>query len=253
MASAAAIPDAFASAISSFWNWKDHLSGDSITPSSDTNSKATTFLIDYSFVRPCISPASASSMSIPVKRSFASPNSPTSGERAESQRRAKRRLWSHLLSREPGSVFEPLGDEPFARVYVYLPEPSGARVDELVRHVGRHHHYLATARLDGVVSGSERDAALLYDEDLLVGMPVQLRAASRRRVYHDERDAGITVMVTLELVGSLAVRQVGLVDYARHTLPPVVHLASGMGVSRNSPTIESSHPARSAARRTSRS
>jgi hypothetical protein len=81
---------------------------------------------------------------------------------------------------ETGSVFEPLGDEPFARVYVYLPKGSVAGVDELVRDAGRHHDYLATARLDDVVSGRERDAALLYDEDLLVGMPVQLRAEPRK-------------------------------------------------------------------------
>ena len=27
---------------------------------------------------------------------------------------------------EPGSFVEPLGDEPVASVYVYLPQPSGA-------------------------------------------------------------------------------------------------------------------------------
>jgi hypothetical protein len=51
MASAAAIPDAFASSISSLWIWKDPFSSDSSTPSSDTNSQATTFLIETSFVR----------------------------------------------------------------------------------------------------------------------------------------------------------------------------------------------------------
>src|SRR5829696_7994963 len=50
MASAAAIPDASASAISSLWDWKDHFSGDSMTPSSDTSSDATTFLIETPFV-----------------------------------------------------------------------------------------------------------------------------------------------------------------------------------------------------------
>src|SRR5829696_6640902 len=57
MASASAIPASFASAISSLWNWKDHFSGDSITPSSDTNSQATTFLIGTSFVRSYVTPA----------------------------------------------------------------------------------------------------------------------------------------------------------------------------------------------------
>src|SRR5829696_1805085 len=57
MVSAAAIPASFASAISSLWNWKDHFSGDSITPSSETNSEATTFLIGTSFVRPYVTPA----------------------------------------------------------------------------------------------------------------------------------------------------------------------------------------------------
>src|SRR5215218_1098778 len=142
------------------------------------------------------------------------------------------------------SIFEPLGNETLAGVYVYLPEPPCAGVHEPVRHAGWHHHDLAAIRLDDVISGRERDGALLDHEDLLVGMPVQLRAASRRRVYHDERDTGIMV-VSLELVSSLAVRQVGFVDDARHTLPPATHPASGRGVSRNSPIIDTSQSARS--------
>src|SRR5438552_551141 len=62
------------------------------------------------------------------------------------------------------------------------------------------------------VSGRERNAALLHHEDLLVGMLMQLRAASRRRVYDKERDADITVVVSLELVRGLAVRQIGQVE-----------------------------------------
>ena len=76
-----------------------------------------------------------------------------------------------------GSVFEPLGDEPLAGVYVYLTQPSGAGVHELVRHAGGHHHHLAAPRLDDFLARGERGGALLHHEDLLVGMPVQLRAA----------------------------------------------------------------------------
>src|SRR5215213_5625885 len=113
------------------------------------------------------------------------------------------------------SIFEPLGNEPLAGVYVYLPQPPCAGVHELVRHAGRHHHDLAATRLDYVFSGSERNAALLHHEALLVGMPVQLRAASGRRFHHDERDAG-AVSVALELACVLATRRVGHIDDARH-------------------------------------
>jgi hypothetical protein len=47
-----------------------------------------------------------------------------------------------------------------------------------VRHAGGHHHDLAAARFDDLVSGREGDAAFLYQEDLLVGVLVQLRAAA---------------------------------------------------------------------------
>ena len=72
--------------------------------------------------------------------------------------------------------FEPLGNEMVAGVYVNLPKPPGPGVDELVRHAGGHHNDLATRRLDNVVPGGEGRAALLHHEDLLVGVPVQLRA-----------------------------------------------------------------------------
>src|SRR3712207_2670271 len=111
------------------------------------------------------------------------------------------------------SIFEPLGNEPLAGVYVYLTQPPCAGVHELVWHAGWHHHDLAAPRLYYVVSGREHGAALLHHEDLLVGMLVQLRAAPGRRVHHDERDAG-AVSVALELVGVLATRRVGHVDDA---------------------------------------
>ena len=71
------------------------------------------------------------------------------------------------------------------------------------------------------------------------------QAASWRCVYHDERDTGITVLVSLELVGSLAVLQVGYVEDACHFLPPVAHSASGIGLSRNAVIIEASQSPRS--------
>src|SRR5829696_10353728 len=57
MASESAIPDAIASPISSLKYGKCHVSGASMTPSRDTNSDATTFLIESSFVRPCMTTA----------------------------------------------------------------------------------------------------------------------------------------------------------------------------------------------------
>jgi hypothetical protein len=42
-------------------------------------------------------------------------------------------------------------------------------------------------------------------------MPVQFRSAARRSVYNDYRDGGV-VVVTLDLVGILAVSRVGQVD-----------------------------------------
>jgi len=56
---------------------------------------------------------------------------------------------------DPPRSFEPLGNEMVAGVYVHLPQPPGAEVDELVRHAGRHHNDLAAPRLDNVVPGGE--------------------------------------------------------------------------------------------------
>jgi hypothetical protein len=47
-----------------------------------------------------------------------------------------------------------------ACVYVDLPQPAGAGVDELVRNAGRHHNDLPAPRLDNVVPAGEGRAAL---------------------------------------------------------------------------------------------
>jgi hypothetical protein len=83
---------------------------------------------------------------------------------------------------DPPRSFEPLGNEMIAGVYVDLPQPPCAGVDELVRHAGRHHNDLATRHVDNVIPGGEGRESLLHHEDLLIGVPVQPRAAPRRRV-----------------------------------------------------------------------
>src|SRR5215211_6294620 len=143
---------------------------------------------------------------------------------------------------DPPRSLEPLGDEMVAGVYVDLPQPPGARVDELVCHAGRHHNDLPTRRLDYVVPGGEGRAALLHHKDFLVGVPVQPRAVRRRRVYHDDRDAGAQE-VALELADLFPARRVSYVQDARHAPPPAVGSASGGGASRNGGTIASSHSA----------
>src|SRR5829696_8229849 len=65
----------------------------------------------------------------------------------------------------PPRSFEPLGNEMVAGVYVDLPQSPGAGVDELVRHAGWHHNDLTAPRLDNVLAGGERRAALLHHED----------------------------------------------------------------------------------------
>src|SRR5215211_4143070 len=145
---------------------------------------------------------------------------------------------------DPPRSFEPLSNEMVAGVYVDLPQPPGAGVDELVRHAGRHHNDLAARRLDNVVPAGEGRAALLYHKDLLVGVPVQPRAAPRRCVYDDDRDAGAEE-APLELAGLFPARRVSYVQDTRHALPPAVGSASRVGASRNGGTITSSHSARS--------
>ena len=71
-----------------------------------------------------------------------------------------------IVRLDPPLSFEPLGNEMVAGVYVDLPQPPGARVDELVRHPGRHHDDLAARRLYNVVPGGEGRAALLHHKDL---------------------------------------------------------------------------------------
>src|SRR5215204_3148196 len=73
------------------------------------------------------------------------------------------------------------------------------------------------AHLDRLLTGREGGVALLHHEDLLVWMPVQLRAASRRGVYHYERHTSL-VAVSLEFARFLAARGVGQVDYVRRAL-----------------------------------
>src|SRR5215208_3215049 len=145
---------------------------------------------------------------------------------------------------DPPRSFAPLGHEMIAGVYVDLPQPPGPGVDELVRHAGRHHNDLPARRLDNVLAGGEGRAALLHHKDLLVGVPVQPRAAPRRRVYDDDRDAGAQE-AALELAGLFPARRVSYVQDARHASPPADGSASGGGASRNGGTIASSHSARS--------
>ena len=145
---------------------------------------------------------------------------------------------------DPPRSFEPLGNEMVAGVYVDLAQPPGAGANELVRHAGRHHDDLPAPRLDNVVPGGEGRAALLHHKDLLIGVSVQPRTASRRRVYHDDRDAG-SEEVTLELAGLFPARRVSYVEDARDAPPPADGSASGVGASRNGGTIASSHSARS--------
>ena len=110
-----------------------------------------------------------------------------------------------------GSVFEPHGDEPFACVNIHLPQLSCTGVHELVGHAGRHYHDLPAPRLYLLVSSREGDVALLHHEDFLVGVPVQPRAAARRRIYNDEGDRGI-VVVSPEPTRVLAAGRIGQVD-----------------------------------------
>src|SRR5215210_4581866 len=112
------------------------------------------------------------------------------------------------------SVYEPLADEPFAGVDVHLSKPLLAGVHELVRNAGGHDHYLPTLHLDLLVANGKGGDALLHNEDLLVGVPVQLGAAARRGVYHYEGDAGAEV-VALELALVVASGRIGQVEDAR--------------------------------------
>src|SRR5829696_6647016 len=144
-----------------------------------------------------------------------------------------------LSTPQAGSIFEPLGYEPLARVYIYLTQPPGAGVHKLVRHARRHHHDLATPCLDDFVARRESCGALLHHEDLLIGVPVQPRAAPRACLHHDERDAG-AVSESLELVGVLAPRRVGHVDDARHAPPPRLALSPAW---THRETLRSSQPA----------
>jgi hypothetical protein len=131
---------------------------------------------------------------------------------------------------DPPRSFEPLGNEMVAGVYVHLPQPLLTGVHELVRHAGRHHNDLAAPRLDNVVPGGEGREALLHYKDLLVGVPVQPRAAPRGRVYDDDRDAGAE-KATLDLAGLFPATRVSYVQDARHAPPPAVGSASGTGSS----------------------
>ena len=100
------------------------------------------------------------------------------------------------------SVFEPLGDEPLAGVDIDLPEWPIADIYELMRRLRRNDDDLPRLPLECLRANGKERAALLDDEDLFLGMLVQLRSPSRWEINPDEGDAAIPVQVALELVAA---------------------------------------------------
>ena len=106
-----------------------------------------------------------------------------------------------------GSDLEPLRLEPRADVDVDLAQRPVARVDEPVPLPGGDDDDLAGADLALLVAEEEGRRALLGDEDLVVGVLVQRRAASRRALDDDRADADAAVILSDELAGDVAERQ----------------------------------------------
>src|SRR5215217_3815083 len=115
-------------------------------------------------------------------------------------------------------VFEPLCDHAPAGMDVDVPGPTGSGVDVFVGRASRYDDYLAALRLDSGVAYREGDLAVLDHEDLFVGMGVQPRTTSPRRVYEEERDVRVAVQVSLEPVRRLAVRKLFFFDDVSHGL-----------------------------------
>src|SRR3712207_5860000 len=99
--------------------------------------------------------------------------------------------------------------------------PSAA--DELVRGAARDHDDVAGRRLDRALTDGEEDVALLDDERLLVGVPVQLRTGAGPVVAEEERDRR-AVLVAPEDRRVLATRKLVAVDHEAvlgvHAAPP---------------------------------
>src|SRR6476646_4113275 len=89
------------------------------------------------------------------------------------------------------SVFEPLGLEAVVQMDVELAEGTGAAVDAFVRGAGRGDQDLAAGRLDRGVADGEGGPAFLDDEDLGVGVAVQLWAAARFAVEEDQTGGNV--------------------------------------------------------------
>lgn len=91
------------------------------------------------------------------------------------------------------SVFEPLGDELFAGVDVYLPQLSLAAIDKLVWRVWRNNDDLTRRSLQRFGANHIAAATFQHDNDLFIGMFMQPWAVPWGLINPDERDAAVTV------------------------------------------------------------
>src|SRR5690606_31708976 len=118
-------------------------------------------------------------------------------------------------------LLEPLGDETIVGVDVM--RAVLAERHELVRHERRRHEDLARGDLGDVVTDREARRALVDDEGLVVGMPVQPRSdALPRDALEDDRDARAE-----EIPLEIAVLELGLLDDPnRHVVVPLAGVAA---------------------------
>ena len=87
-------------------------------------------------------------------------------------------------------------------------------VHEAVRCIRGSDYDLARAHDPLLVARDEQCLALLHDEDLRVGMPVELRAATRWRLDEDDADACV-VLLADQLAGEGAGRKLSKPDDSR--------------------------------------
>src|SRR5262249_19461448 len=74
-------------------------------------------------------------------------------------------------------------------------------IDDLGGHAGWASCVLPRRGFQGGRAYREGRRAFLDEKDLLIGMLVQFGTVSRRHIHHDHTDAGVSMLVALELIG----------------------------------------------------
>jgi hypothetical protein len=117
---------------------------------------------------------------------------------------------------------EPLGVELGCAVDRGQPQRLGTGVGESVGDVGRSNHELPAANAHRVIAELEPGLPRFDHEHLCVGVPVQPRAGTGRRMHQDDRERNVPMRCADELLCVLRMRKI-VEAHDRGHLPLLLH------------------------------